>query len=106
MKKGDEEVCVAQCASGDQSGCVALGLLHAEGRLLVKDELKAAKLFEVACTGGVAPGCTHLGELLAASRGVSKDEARAAALYTKACDAGDGARAASAWAACSITAWA
>jgi TPR repeat protein len=52
MKQGNEKVCSAECAAGDQGGCVALGLLHLEGTLMTQDAVQAARLFETASMPG------------------------------------------------------
>jgi hypothetical protein len=79
----------ASCDRGAVAACNNLGVLHAQGRGVPKDLVRAAALYQKACDGGAAIACTNVADLLASGEGVAGDDLRAAGLYLRACDAGE-----------------
>jgi serine/threonine-protein kinase len=76
------------CDAGAPQGCTSLGLEHARGVGVVRDEAKAAVLFKRACDGRGFVGCDHLGRAYQSGRGVVRDDVMARSLFQKACDGG------------------
>jgi TPR repeat protein len=71
---------------GSTSAMVELGVLHANGASVPKDEEQARKLFERAAAGGNARGATNLAALTHRS-GAPSDPAKTRALLMKAAEA-------------------
>ena len=76
------------CAHGWTDGCMSLGNLYTDGRLVARDPARGAVGFEKACAGGEAVGCAVLGDLYRRGDGVAADPARAASLHARACALG------------------
>jgi len=64
------------------------GRRYEEGRGVVKDEARAAALYQQACDMGEATACSDLAAMYASGRGVVRDKSSATALKQRACDAG------------------
>ncbi len=75
------------CDADDATSCFDLGVRFAMGRVVDKDEARAAALFTKACEGGDATDCYNLGVLLE-SRRAGKDKAAAAAAFARGCALG------------------
>jgi TPR repeat protein len=80
--------CAEQCGKGNAGSCVALAVLHQEGRGAARDEAKAFSLFKQGCDGGEVRGCLGQGQALASGRGATKDPAAALPLLEKTCKDG------------------
>ena len=79
------------CDAGRGRGCYRLGVLHALGKGVARDEARAAQLYEQACRLGSAGGCAAAGHLRLQGTVAEKDEAAALALFARACEAGSAA---------------
>jgi TPR repeat protein len=66
----------------------ALGVEHASGYGLPRDDRAAFELFASACAGGWTEGCSNQGALLEQGRGVSVDVEAALRFYLQACQGG------------------
>ncbi len=76
------------CDLGSGAGCANLGFLYATGKLVAKDDARAAKFYVRSCELGDAQGCYNAGLMSDDGRGTHADPAAAAARYTEACDLG------------------
>jgi uncharacterized protein len=76
------------CDRGDRAACVDLGYLYESSNGVIKDSIRAAKLYEAGCAAGVVYGCARLGRLYLVGRGVIEDADHAALLFEKACSGG------------------
>lgn len=65
------------CDAGYAPSCNGLGLMHAEGRGVKKDPVRAAELYRDACVGGGSTGCQQYADVLTRGVGVAKDKAAA-----------------------------
>jgi TPR repeat protein len=65
-----------------------LGVAHANGSGVPRDDRAALQLFASACAGGSAEACSNQGALLEYGRGVGVDPEQALRLYRQACDGG------------------
>jgi TPR repeat protein len=65
-----------------------LGVAHANGYGMPRDDRAALDLFASACAGGWTEGCSNQGALLEQGRGVSVDVEAASRLYRQACQGG------------------
>ena len=74
------------CDKGDAACYHYLGIMHANGWGVARDQAKAVELYQKACDGGNAPACYSLGQALRLGQGVPKDDAKALVAYQKSCD--------------------
>lgn len=77
------------CAEGDARSCSVLGVMFENGRGVVADPGKAARLYGRACRGGNAPACVSLGRMMEAGTAARPDPEGAIVMYEAACDAGE-----------------
>src|SRR5688572_31510431 len=68
------------CESGDARACDSLGGRLRRGEYVLRDEARAARLFEGAGEAGVGESCASLGTMLQDSSGGARDSARGIAL--------------------------
>ena len=86
-KPNDLADCTNKCqVLKNQSSCVNLGLMFANGTGVGKDVNKAATLFQGACNAGVGAGCDHFGLALLTGAGIQQDMPRAQDILKKGCD--------------------
>jgi TPR repeat protein len=86
-KPNDIADCTNKCEKQkNQSSCVNLGIMFANGTGVPADLGKAATLFQNACNAGVGAGCDHFGLALQFGRGIVADLPRAADTLKKGCD--------------------
>lgn len=78
------------CLKGDANACNELGVMYGTGKVVARDDSRAAEFYRKACDGGYAGGCNELGYMYAKGYGVSKDNKLAADYYQRGCDGGDG----------------
>jgi TPR repeat protein len=79
----------AGCRLREEHSCArlfAIGQLYAAGKLIAKDDSRAATVFDESCAGVYSPACHSLGVLIEQGLGRDKDLPKAAALYQKACE--------------------
>ncbi len=78
------------CDLESGAGCTHLAFLYAtgSGKLVARDDRRAAPLYARACDLGDAPGCYNAGLMAEEGRGVARDISRAAARYEEACGMG------------------
>src|SRR5687767_12430672 len=76
------------CEGGDVEACNQLAVKLQKGEYVLRDERRAADLFDQACIGGVGEGCASLGLIYQRSRSVRRDSARALSLFQKGCEGG------------------
>lgn len=76
------------CAAGVATDCNALADRHSDGRGVLRDEVEAARLFELACDNAVGQGCASLGLMHLVGRGVKLDSAQARARFDRGCTNG------------------
>ena len=76
------------CELDSGSGCAHLAFLSATGKVLPKDDRRAAELYRKSCDLGDAQGCYNAGLMADEGRGVAHDAARAVADYAEACELG------------------
>jgi hypothetical protein len=77
-----------RCREGKSPSCTNLGVLHARGRGVARDDALAVSYYVKGCEGGNAAGCSNLGAMYRDARSVPADRDRAAALFEQACQAG------------------
>lgn len=65
-----------------------LGVAHANGYGVPRDDRMALDFFTLACAGGSADGCSNRGALLEHGRGAAVDVEEALRLYRQACEGG------------------
>lgn len=65
------------CDGGYAPSCNGLGVLHGEGRGVIKDPARAADLYRKACIGGGSTACQHLENALRDGLGVARSTAAA-----------------------------
>ena len=80
---GDDEVA---CAAGQLDRCLLLGIALKTGNGVIRDQTRAAELFERVCDGGDPHGCWYLGGALSRGEGLAEDDVRAAEVFRRACD--------------------
>ncbi len=85
----DAGACEALCQHGDAGACSDLGLLYRRGRVVARDDSKAAELYKRACDAGFVRGCANLAVLYEIGEGVSRDYARSMSLSQSSCQHGD-----------------
>ena len=86
-KPNDLADCKNKCeVLKNQSSCVNLGLMFANGTGVPADQGRAATLFQGACNASVGAGCDHFGLALQFGRGIQSDQARAIDTFKKGCD--------------------
>ncbi|HEY8080059.1 MAG TPA: tetratricopeptide repeat protein [Labilithrix sp.] len=89
-KPNDVADCTNKCqVQHNQSSCVNLGIMFANGAGVPKDLGKAATLFQGACNAGIAAGCDHFGLALQFGQGIQQDLPRAIDTLTKGCNLGN-----------------
>jgi len=76
------------CDGGSGGGCANLAFLYATGKLVKKDDKRAAALYAKSCDHGDAQGCYNAGVMADDGRGVARDPRRAAARYEEGCTLG------------------
>lgn len=76
------------CLLNNGSGCAHLGFLHATGKFVLKDDVRATARYVKACELGDPLGCYNVGLMSEEGRGVPKNLARAVARYDEACQMG------------------
>jgi uncharacterized protein len=78
------------CDLESGAGCAHLAFLYAtgSGKLVPRDDRRAAPLYVKACDLGGALGCYNAGLMAEEGRGVARDISRAAARYEEACGMG------------------
>ncbi|MFO0760637.1 MAG: protein kinase [Byssovorax sp.] len=83
--------CEEACDDGHTPSCLRLASTLETGRDgAVKDEAKAADLYEQACKSHDQKGCTGLGRMIQGGRGGRKQDLPAAlAMFKEACEAGE-----------------
>ncbi len=89
---GQEKVTACQdaCEAGRSLGCNDLGKIYEAGQgVKMKDEKRAADLYEQACSAGNLPGCKNLENMYSAGKWVPKNDKRAVELHQMACDSGE-----------------
>src|SRR5438046_137736 len=57
------------CDAGDVAACTKLAVKLRKGEYVLRDETRAAALFERACTGGIGEGCASFGGMLQTGTG-------------------------------------
>lgn len=86
-KAGDLADCTNKCEKlKNQSSCVNLGIMFANGEGVARDTGKASTLFQGACTAGIGSGCERFGSALRNGSGIQSDLPRAAETFKKGCD--------------------
>jgi TPR repeat protein len=86
-KPNDVADCTNKCEKQkNQSSCVNLGIMFANGTGVTKDLGHAATLFQGACNGGIGAGCDHFGLALEFGQGIQQDLPRAIETLKKGCD--------------------
>ena len=73
----------------DTNSCVALGLMHLEGRGVAQSDGDAVTWFRSACSRGNPNGCSNLAVMYQKGAGVAPDPVLAATLLMKSCDGND-----------------
>ena len=88
--RGGEALAAATraCELESGAGCAHLAFLYATGKLVTKDDSRAASLYAKSCDLGDPQGCYNAGLMSDDGRGTRKDPAVAAARYAEACDLG------------------
>lgn len=88
--RGAEAVSLLErsCDRNDGGGCATLAFLYATGRLVQKDDRRAAALYGKSCDLGDPQGCYNAGLMADDGRGVPRDPRRAAARYDEGCELG------------------
>jgi TPR repeat protein len=76
----------AACESGDSRACDSLGGRLRRGEHVLRDEARAATLFDGACKAGVGESCASLGAMLQEAPEGKRDSARALTLFRQACE--------------------
>ena len=76
----------ASCEGGDAAACGKFAVKLQKGEYVLRDETRAAALFDRACTGGVGDGCASLGAMLQTGTGVKRDSVRARDLLQRGCE--------------------
>ena len=75
------------CDAGDANACNKFAAKLQKGEYVLRDEPRAAVLFDTACTRGIGDGCASLGVMLQrGSGGVKRDTIRAIKLFQQGCD--------------------
>ena len=74
------------CGAGDASACNQFAVKLRKGGYVLRDEQRAAGLFDQACTSAIADACTNFAVMLQRGAGVPKDSARAVNLLRQGCD--------------------
>src|SRR5262249_14746574 len=69
------------CELDSAAGCAHLAFLYATGKMVTKDDRKAAELYRKSCDLGDAQGCYNAALMADEGRGVQRDPIRAAAEY-------------------------
>ncbi len=78
----------AECGSGNQDSCHALGELYRQGNKVTKPDLpKARTYYKAACSEGVADSCYQLGMMWLKGQGGGSDETRGKYYLEEACKA-------------------
>jgi TPR repeat protein len=86
-KPNDVADCTNKCEKlKNQSSCVNLGIMFANGTGVARDDGHAATLFQGACNAGIGAGCDHFGLALQFGRGIQQDLPRAIETLKKGCD--------------------
>ena len=86
-KPNDLADCTNKCEKlKNQSSCVNLGIMFANGVGVAKDTGRAATLFQGACGAGIGAGCDHFGLALQFGQGIQQDVPRAIETLKKGCD--------------------
>ena len=89
-KINDVADCTNKCeVQKNQSSCVNLGIMFANGTGVARDTGKAATLFQNACNAGIAAGCDHFGLALQFGQGIQQDLPRAITTLEKGCSLGN-----------------
>src|SRR5688572_4504612 len=76
------------CEAGSAIACDSMALRFQKGRYVLRDQARAASLYEQACAGGIGDACASLGSMYQRATGVKADTARAAELFRQGCDKG------------------
>ena len=76
------------CDGASGGGCANLAFLYATGKLVKKDDKRAATLYGKSCDLGDPQGCYNAGVMADDGRGVAKDPRRAATRYEEGCALG------------------
>lgn len=90
----NEPALAARCGSGDQVGCLGLGLILARSNTDLRDEARGAALLATACEAGTPGACHPAGEVFLYGRGEPDRgvaAARADGLLARGCKAGEAA---------------
>ena len=77
------------CRLREERSCARLfdiGQLYFGGKLIAKDDSRAAKIFDESCEGGYLPACHSLGVAMEQGLGCEKNLPKAVALYRKSCE--------------------
>jgi TPR repeat protein len=77
------------CKGSFGAACTDLGYMFEKGKLIPKDEYRAAKLYFRGCELKNATGCTNTGFMYEKGKGVKEDPALAVTYYEKGCDMGN-----------------
>jgi TPR repeat protein len=88
----EEPALAARCATGDQGGCLGLGVILARTSTALRDEPRGAVLVVTACEAGAPGACHPAGELLIYGNAAQDRDAalrQAGALLTRGCDAAE-----------------
>ncbi len=89
-KFNDLADCTNKCeVQKNQSSCVNLGIMFANGQGVARDTGKAATLFQHACDAGIGAGCDHFGLALEFGQGIQQDLPRAITTLEKGCNLGN-----------------
>jgi TPR repeat protein len=86
-KPGDVTDCTTKCEKlKNQSSCVNLGIMFANGDGVTRDTGKATTLFQAACNASSGAGCERFGLALHSGSGIVQDLPRAGDTFKKGCD--------------------
>ena len=78
------------CEAGDSKGCVELGVLYYDGKVIKQDFNKAKKIFQDTCAEKIGFGCYKLGMMYDKGDGFDVDAKKALSLFREGCDYLDG----------------
>src|SRR5687768_14273243 len=74
------------CETGDAQACNKFAVKLQKGEYVLRDDTRAAGLFDRSCVGGVAESCASFGIILQTGAGVKRDSVRALDMFRKACE--------------------
>lgn len=74
-----------ECAAGDMTACIHLGVLHRRGVGAVQDARRALSLFIGACEQGYPLACAMVGDMTYLGEGVRANAAQGETLMRAAC---------------------